>query len=260
MKSFEMINRKQHTQNNLKEIMNKNNWTSYYVSKFSGVDRKTISKIKNDEFSVISSDTLLSIAYNLKINLNDLVNPVNSAIKLHSTIQNFQFNELLGDILHKYTNMYFTINPYNNNHCVNVYSKYLHKFHFRGNFRINCSSNNSPTLQITDFDLDFDKEYKRINIKNFTNKMLIAIEDYSKKLGIKCIEHRINLFCRNQKSENYMIYSNGDNLMLNTLIKNKYIECKFKNKYLIISNSNELLSKCNNDFDFHEFLLSKKIN
>ncbi|GAA6236659.1 helix-turn-helix domain-containing protein [Apilactobacillus micheneri] len=250
MKTFDMTIRKRATKNNLNKIMDCNNWTSYYVSQMTGVDIKTISNIRHNEFAVINSNTLLSISYNLKINLNDLIQPVNNILKSESKIKNVKFNEQLGEILHKHTKLYFRILPYCKNRCVNIYSKYLHKFRFKGNFRINYDDTMNPRLQIIDFDFYIYKNYTKIDIKKFVINMIFAIEEYSRIKGLKILEYIVDSLSNhgNLNNGNLIVRSNGDDIIINSLIENGYVNCKYKNKDLIISNIEEIFKKCGNNF------------
>lgn len=245
-----MINeKKKSTKNNLKLIMENNNWTSDYVSKMSGLDPKTIDSIKNDMYSIISSNSLMSITDNLDININDLIESSEILEKSMYKLDKTNFNESLSSTLYKYTGTHFKILPYDHL-CVSVYSKYLRKLHFKGNFRINEDNKFNITLNIIDFDFYVDKNYFKISIEDFINNIIEALEEYSKNLGIKKIIYNIDSHVRNLKGykNDILFYQNTDDLVLNALFHNKYINCKYDKKDILINNINELFVKLGDDF------------
>lgn len=242
--------KKKSTKNNLKLIMENNNWTTEYVSRMSGLDPKTVDSIKNNMYSLISSNSLMSITDNLDVDINELIEPSEILSRSMYKLDKTHFNESLPNILYEYTNVHFKIQPYQFL-CVKVYSKYLHNLHFTGNFRINVDDKFNITLYINDFDFCINENYDKIRLKDFMDNIIKSLEDYSKKLGIKKISYNIDSCCRNLKSyiNDFVFYQNTDDLVLSLLFDNNYINCEYKNKNILINNINDLFNKIGNDFN-----------
>ncbi|GAA6236658.1 helix-turn-helix domain-containing protein [Apilactobacillus micheneri] len=238
MKNIEMMERHKGTKNNLESIMLNNNWTSYYVSKKSGINKKTISKIVKDKFTTISSDTLLSITYNMNINLQNLIEPCDSGDIKMVHLRNTdipKFDSKLDNIFYKYTKIHFKVYPYNDGHAVNLYSKYIHKIRFDGNFRIERDTNDSKLcLRIIDLGFIIINKYKKFNINKYLENIIVGIEKYALYLGAEKIEYALGPFFRKHKDINgyFVSYSNSNYFSIKILLKNRFniLNTNLKNK------------------------------
>lgn len=263
MKSLEMMRRQRITKNNLKFIMNNNNWTSYYVSKKTGLSIKTIVNIKENQFSNINSDTLLTISENLNINLNDLIVPFDNGMPIKLFLDNPllpKFDSLLVNILYQYTGVHFKIDQeYNNGHTINIRSQFFHKVHFHGNFLISSDETYGIYLEIRDFDFDIIKKYKNINIEKLVFKLINAIEHYAKNINIDTIIYDIEYFFRHDVNDSKYIfsYSNSDDCVINNLLRRKYCNLEENFKRTKINSYTELINKLKRH---PHILLTKKIH
>lgn len=267
MKSLEMMRRQRGTKNNLKLIMDNNNWTSYRVSKKTGLSIKTIINIREDIYSNINSDTLLTISENLKINLNDLVMPFDNGIPINGIPIKLclddpslpRFDSLLVSTLYEDTGMHFKIvNEYNNGHTINIRSQCFHKVHFSGNFLISKDKYYGIYLEIRDFDFYTINKYRDIDMDKLVYNLVKSIDHYAQKAKINSVKYSVQPVCRHDGSEcnDMTLYSNSDDCIINALFKNHYFDLKENSKRYKINNAKELINKFKND---SIFFLTKKI-
>ncbi|MCT6839577.1 MAG: helix-turn-helix transcriptional regulator [Bifidobacteriales bacterium] len=182
MKRYD-IYRKPVFRNNLDEIMTKNNISSSYLSRISGISRSTIYRIRMNPYNKTTSYIKNKICESLNIQKEKFGEKVEYAQMMFEKIGSVDFNEKnisqFKKILYDETKGFFQIDPYSRNSCINIKMKWRRKNTFLGNIRITMEDG-ELVFKIIDFDFKYyEKELFDSIVKSF--------ELYAKYIGVKYI-------------------------------------------------------------------------